>query len=44
MQSTQITWGKHGDFLRYLGGAGSASQQMEYVNKYGSAEPVVSDQ
>jgi len=35
--------GKHGDFLRSLGGAGGASKQTEYVAKYGSSEPIILD-
>lgn len=32
--------GRHGDLVRLLGGAKSASNQIEYVSKYGSALPI----
>lgn len=36
----QLGSGKHGDAMRLLAGGGSAANQIEYTNKYGSALPV----
>ncbi|RYH05240.1 hypothetical protein EON65_45270 [archaeon] len=38
---TQLGAGKHGDTVRSLAGARSAANQIEYINKFKTASPVL---
>lgn len=37
-----LTSGQHGDLVRLMAGGKSAAMQLDHINKYGSARPVVS--